>query len=85
MSDGRGNTGIWVSSVASGSPADRAGIKPADILLEPERQVLATDGTMRDYCDVLRPRQPTAVMEIRVLRFQTGQLLTGQINGRPLA
>jgi serine protease Do len=47
-------SGIWVYSVESGSPADTAGIEPGDLLLSMESIVLATDGTMADYCDILR-------------------------------
>ncbi len=53
VSDGEGLTGIWVSSVESGSPADKAGIKSGDIITKMEGLVLATDGTMSDYCDIL--------------------------------
>ncbi len=54
-------SGIWVSSVKSGSPADKAGVKPGDILYQMENLVLATDGTMKSYCDILRSRSTTAI------------------------
>lgn len=82
---GPGVSGIWVASVASGSPADRAGVRPGDIVVEIERLALATNGTMSDYCDILRSRGPADVLQVKVLRFSTGQVLEGQINGRPLA
>ncbi|MCX6068320.1 MAG: PDZ domain-containing protein, partial [Chloroflexi bacterium] len=44
-------SGIWVSSVKSGSPADKSGVKPGDILYQMENLVLATDATMKDYCN----------------------------------
>jgi serine protease Do len=77
-------SGIWVWSVKSGSPADQAGVKPGDIITQLERLVLATDGTMSSYCDILRSRLPTDTMQIEVLRNSTEQLLEGQINGREL-
>ncbi len=77
-------TGIWVASVDSGSPADQAGIQPGDIILSMEGLLLATDGTMADYCNILRSHDPTDVLEIRVFRSSTQEVLTGQINGRPL-
>ncbi|WP_414709354.1 PDZ domain-containing protein [Pseudonocardia sp.] len=40
----------------SGSPADRAGIAAGDVITKLENLALATDGTMREYCDVLRNR-----------------------------
>ena len=54
VSDGQGTSGIWVSSVKSGSPADNAGVKPGDIITRLEGLVLSTDGTMGDYCRILR-------------------------------
>ena len=77
-------TGIWVSSVKSGSPADKARIQGGDILYQLEGIVLGTDGTMKDYCDILRSHQPTDTMALQVIRFDTGELLEGQLNGREL-
>ena len=77
-------TGIWVSSVQSGSPADKAGISAGDILYMMENLVLATDGTMSDYCDILRSHQPTDTFNLEVLRWSNGEVLTGQLNGREL-
>lgn len=76
--------GIWVSSVQSGSPADGAGIRAGDIIISMEGLLLAQDGTMSDYCDILRSRNATDVMRIEVLRFDTEELLEGQLNGNPL-
>lgn len=79
-------TGIWVWGVASGSPADRVGIEPGDVVTRLEGLVLADDGTMEDYCDVLRSRGPDDALAVEVLRFGTGELLRGTINGdEPLA
>ena len=77
-------TGIWVSSVKSGSPADQAGILPGDILTAMENLVLATDGTMADYCDILRSHTPADTLNVEVLRWADGQVLAGQLNGRDL-
>ncbi len=78
-------SGIWVSSVKSGSPADKAGIKPGDIIYQLEGLVLATDGTMKDYCDVLRSHSPTDTLSMSVIRYGTGEYLEGQLNGRELS
>ncbi len=79
-----GLTGIWVASVASGSPASNAGIEAGDILTRLEGLVLATDGTMADYCDILRTQGADATMAVEVLRFATEEVLEGEINGAPL-
>jgi len=84
VSDGESLSGIWVASVESGSPADRAGIQGGDIILRLEGLVLATDGTMSDYCDILRSHNPEDILSVDVLRFDTGERLEGQLNGREL-
>jgi serine protease Do len=78
-------TGIWASSVVSGSPADEAGIQPGDIITNMEGLTLAMDGTMADYCDILRTHGQESTLSIEVLRYSSGDVLTGQINGRQLA
>ncbi len=78
------SSGIWVYSVESGTPADDAGIEAGDLLLSMESLQLATDGTMADYCDVLRSHMPTDTLAIEVYRSSTDELLEGQLNGRPL-
>jgi len=82
---GDGISGLWVFSVESGSAADEAGILPGDFIMELERLPLGDDGTMRDYCDVLQTRGSDQTMQIELLRLDTGEVLEGQLNGRPLA
>ncbi len=77
-------TGIWVSSVQSGSPADQAGIKSGDIITMLENLVLATDGTLSQYCDILRSHQASDTLSLTVLRWASGEILEGQLNGRDL-
>ncbi|MGD2057458.1 MAG: trypsin-like peptidase domain-containing protein [Anaerolineales bacterium] len=85
VSTGDGSlSGIWVASVASGSPADETGIQAGDILTALEGLVLSTDGTMADYCDVIRTQGTDATMSVEVLRYATDEVLEGQINGRSL-
>ena len=84
VSDGERLSGIWVSSVASGSPADNAGLKGGDIILRLEGLLLATDGTMADYCDILRSHNADDTLSLDVLRYETGERLEGQLNGREL-
>jgi S1-C subfamily serine protease len=77
-------TGVWVSSVQSGSPADKAGVKAGDILTKMENLVLATDGTMSQYCDILRSHKPEDTLELEVLRWASSEVLEGQLNGNKL-
>ena len=79
-----GISGIWVASVDSGSPADRLGVRPGDIITQLEGLVLSTDGTMADYCDILRSNAADAVLAIQVLRFETDEVLEGRLNDSPL-
>ena len=81
---GDGFSGIWVSSVASGSPADLAGLQPGDIITFMEGVALATDGTFADYCDVLRSHSADDTLTVLVYRYLTGETLSGQFNGDPL-
>ena len=78
------SSGIWVASVQSGSPADKAGIKAGDLIVALEGLTLATDGTMADYCDVLRTHEPGDTLSVEVVRNSTEEYLEGQLNGRPL-
>ena len=81
-----GGEGIWVSSVESGSPAQRAGIEGGDIITLLEGLVVGIDGTMADYCDILRSRLPTDPLTIEVYRSSTGEYLEGTLNSdEPLA
>jgi len=82
--DGAGTSGIWVASVESGSPADETGIEPGDVITRLENLDLALDGTMSDYCDVIRTKGADATMSIEVLRFASGEVYEGQLNGTPL-
>jgi serine protease Do len=73
-----------VYSVKYDSPADRVGIKAGDIINSMEGLVLAMDGTMTDYCDILRSRDASDVTPIQVLRPATKEVLTGWLNSNPL-
>lgn len=85
VSDEAGTSGIWVASVGSGSPADKAGVKPGDLITRIEGLPLAADGTMGDYCDILRSHDPTDELAIQVMRSSTSEILEGRINGPALA
>jgi serine protease Do len=77
-------SGVWVRSIAPGSPADKARIQSGDILYQLQGQVLATDGSMADYCDILRTRRPSDTMDITIIRWSDLSWHEGQLNGREL-
>ncbi len=78
-------SGVWVSSVASGSPAEKAGIAGGDILTSLEGLPLGIDGTMADYCDIISTHSSQDTLGVEALRFASDEFLKGQINGTPLA
>jgi serine protease Do len=84
ITEDRSLSGVWVSSVKSGSPADKVGLKAGDIILQMEGLVLGTDGTKADYCQILRSHNATDTLSLNVLRWQAQQLLEGSLNGRQL-
>jgi serine protease Do len=59
-------------------------VKGGDIITSLENLYLSTDGTMKDYCDVLRTYKPEDTLAIQVLRWGTQEVLEGQLNGRAL-
>ncbi len=81
--DGQG-LGIWVSSVAAGSPADKAGVEPGDILTRLQGVSVGLDGTLLDYCDVLRTHGTDATLDIELFRLSDGLYHRGQVNGDPI-
>jgi serine protease Do len=74
-------SGIWISAVKSGSAAASVGIKGGDIITELEGLLLAADGTMSSYCDILRSHDADDQLAIEVLRFDTEEVLEGVLNG----
>ena len=68
----------------SGSPADKAGVQAGDIITMIEELPLATDGTMTDYCNIVRSHGPEDTLSVEVVRLTTDDVLRGQINGDEL-
>ncbi len=77
-------SGVWVRGLTPGGPASNAGVKPGDIITTLNGVDLG-GGNMAPYCRVLRSAQPEAAMSIRVLRFDTKEVLEGELFGKPLA
>ncbi len=73
-------SGIWVASVASGSPADLGGIKAGDLVTLVEGLIPATDGTMADYCDILRSHRPGDPLGVEIYRPSDDAFLEGTLN-----
>jgi len=83
--DDAGNSGVWVSSVDPGSAAATAGIAGGDIITGLANVTVGDDGTMAKYCDVLRTQGTDAVVPVEVLRYDTEEVLGGELNGAELA
>jgi serine protease Do len=84
FSDEGQGLGIWVSSVAAGSRADKAGVEPGDVLTRLQGVSVGTDGTLLDYCDVLRTHGTDATLDIELFRPFDGLYHRGQVNGDPI-
>jgi serine protease Do len=74
--------GVWVASVETATPAERANLAPGDVITQLDGTDVATDGTMQEYCDIIRTDGADAVIPMTVVR--AGQTLTGELNGTPL-
>ena len=90
--DEYGLSGLWVQSVAAGSAADKAGIEPGDVIEKLGGVTMAgpsslsefegsTEGTMKNYCQVLQTKGVDAAIEIEVYRPSTNEVLQGEVNG----
>lgn len=79
-----GVSGIWVSAVVSGTPADRAGLEAGDLITTMEGIPIAESGTLQDYCDIIRTRGTDATLSMEVVRLGSEEVLSGQFNGEPL-
>jgi S1-C subfamily serine protease len=77
-------SGIWVYSVETSSPAYKAGIRGGDILTQLEGNLMGADGTLGEYCKILRGRNATDPMSVEVLRYATFEMLSGELNGSEL-
>jgi serine protease Do len=74
-------SGLWVSGVKAGSIADEIGIEPGDIVTRVQGVSIGLDGTMKDYCDVLRSHAPDDQLSVEILRYATSEVLEGEFNG----
>ena len=79
-----GTSGIWVETVQPGSPADAAGLTGGDLVTRMSGVSLGFDGTMSEFCDVIRTQGTDGVIPVEVRRADTSQVLRGQLNGEAL-
>lgn len=79
-----GDSGVFVQSVETGSPAQRTGVRGGDLITRIENTTLAEDGTLSDYCGIIRSHDADDVLKVEVLRTGTGEVLAGELNGREL-
>ena len=72
--------GAMVQDVNTGSPAERAGLRPYDVIVEVDgRQVLTNEELIRD----ISARQPGTIVRLNVLRDSRRQSLTVKLAERP--
>lgn len=60
--------GVKFADVRNGSPADKAGLKGGDILIEFDGKPVAN---LQDYTYLLRAKKPGDIVEVKVLRGET--------------
>lgn len=70
--------GVWVVSVRTGSIADRAGIEPGDFIVRMQGIRVGLDGTLSDYCGVIRTAGGAPV-QVEIVRGD--ETLAGVLGG----
>ncbi|MGH8935185.1 MAG: S1C family serine protease, partial [Acidimicrobiia bacterium] len=81
--EGFPTSGLWVQSVEPGSAVALVGIRSGDFITSIDGLPLATDATVRGFCNALASADLTARRGIEVLR--DGVTYEGELNGRRLA
>jgi serine protease Do len=80
-----GIAGVWVQSVTDGSPSAEVGLKPGDIITSLKGLPVGTDGSMKDFCKILRSANEGVALSIEAFRLDTSEALSGEIYGRTFA
>ncbi|MDQ3938297.1 MAG: S1C family serine protease, partial [Chloroflexota bacterium] len=75
-----GISGVYVAGVQPGSPADNAGVVGGDLIISLGGHSVASDGTMSEYCSILRSNRPTDPIEITVFNLTQRTCHSGQLN-----
>jgi serine protease Do len=76
--------GVWVTSVKAGGPADVTGIEAGDVLVTMGGVPLAMQGSLEEYCQVIRTQGNEAVIDVEVYRPSDNTYYEGQFNGDEL-
>jgi serine protease Do len=76
-----GVAGVWVAGIEAGSAAAKAKVLPGDIITTMNGLPVGQDGTYEDYCDVIRTAAGSRPIAVEVLRWDTAEVLRGEING----
>lgn len=66
--------GVWVSEVRAGSPADRAGLRPGDVITELGGVAASDGGTVAGLCQTVHARGDEA-LRVRVVRLDEDEEL----------
>ena len=82
VSEDKSLSGIWISSVESGSAADQANLKAGDIITIFDDQAMSASGTFAEYCDVLRSHDPDDPISFEVVHSSTDEVYKGRL-GEP--
>jgi len=72
--------GVLISEVVRGGPADKAGVKPGDLLTSINDKALTDSNTMLDVISAIPPGQ---TVPLKLLRSQTEKVLQVKIGKRP--
>jgi serine protease DegQ len=72
--------GVLISEVVRGGPADKAGVKPGDILTAINDKALTDSNTMLDVISAISPGQ---TVPLKLLRSQSEKVLQVKIGKRP--
>ncbi len=77
-------SGVWVQGVADGSAASKLGLRPGDVITTLRGFPVGLDGTMRDYCKVVRSAADTDVVGVEIFRPDARKSYAGEFRGEPL-
>jgi len=72
--------GALIAGVLRGGPADKAGVKPGDILMEVEGKAITDSSSMLNQISALSPGKPAA---LKLMRGKTEVTLQVSVGKRP--